>query len=263
MIVSTKAATMRSLIARILARSRAAERFGDRDWFEAVRDLESTAERDYGANLRKSFSRNDLRGAVGVFRRHLPALNREMFRIRDPQDLAAMASQLGARFQARAFPGPRGRELRGFYANGEGALMHPVICVNSRHHPVAVVTTFWHEVGHHLTNRLIARPAEELTMSFGKQYACRLDDPGEVLADVMVALVAYPRPVADRLFDASMQRRSSADGPDIVLPARKYLRLNAGFDFDARSSAIDNLNYLAGMIHYAKLRRALLAEYQI
>jgi hypothetical protein len=36
-----------------------------------------------------------------------------------------------------------------------------------------------------------------------------------------------------------------------------------GFNFDNRIPAADNLHYLEGMIHFAKLRLALLAAYDI
>jgi hypothetical protein len=44
---------------------------------------------------------------------------------------------------------------------------------------------------------------------------------------------------------------------------RNYLQGRYGLNLDARLPAHKKLPYLAGMIHYANLRRALLNEYGI
>jgi hypothetical protein len=44
---------------------------------------------------------------------------------------------------------------------------------------------------------------------------------------------------------------------------RNYLQSRYGLNLDARLPAHKKLPYLAGMIHYANLRRALLNEYDI
>jgi hypothetical protein len=37
----------------------------------------------------------------------------------------------------------------------------------------------------------------------------------------------------------------------------------AAFEFEPQTPATENLHYLAGMIHYVKLRFALMAQYDI
>ena len=53
--------------------------------------------------------------------------------------------------------------------------------------------------------------------------------------------------------------------PDEPVFARisNYVQSRYGFNLDARLPAHKKLPYLAGMVHYAKLRRALLNEYGI
>jgi hypothetical protein len=54
-----------------------------------------------------------------------------------------------------------------------------------------------------------------------------------------------------------------ARGSQAFGTVRKYLRTRYGFDFAAALPAARKLHYLTGMIHYARLREALLAEYDL
>src|SRR5262249_21538369 len=70
---------------------------------------------NYAPQLAALFDRRQMRELLADFRRALPKLNAEIFRIRDPSQLAKVAAQLGVRFQARRFEGAAGQSLRGFY----------------------------------------------------------------------------------------------------------------------------------------------------
>ena len=117
--------------------------------------LRSAARRDYGVALRKQFDRRQLTEVVSELRTVLPTLNREVFRIKDPRRLRKIADSMGVLLKANVFKGSDGRELRGFYVPDRHFLKRPLICVNTANHPVAVAAAFWHEVGHHLTTRLL------------------------------------------------------------------------------------------------------------
>ena len=96
-----------------------------------------------------------------------------------------------------------------------------------------------------------------------------MDDPVEMAADIMeTSLAGYPKPIARQIF-----RAPSASG-GIVVPfgarggrafdtVREHLRARYGFDFTAALPPARNLHYLTGMIHYARLREAVLAEYDL
>ena len=82
-------------------------------------------------------------------------------------------------------------------------LKRPLIYVNTAHHPLAVSATFCHEVGHHVSTELFGRGSEPVHFFFDADYNSHLEDPGELAADAVVSIAAYPEPIArDVLRDA-------------------------------------------------------------
>jgi hypothetical protein len=189
----------------------------------------------------------------------VPGLNREQFKVAPIAELDRMAARFGAELRARPFTGAEGLSLRGFYAKNQIHGRRPLICVNSAHHPAAIGTAFWHELGHHLSARTLGERRGPVNLSFSTDYAQHLDDPIEIIADLLVCLPGYPKPVARRLFAAS--DGGPIDG--ILAKTRVHLRKVAAFEFEPQTPATENLHYLAGMIHYVKLRFALMAQYDI
>ncbi len=228
-----------------------------------AQDFRSIALRDYERHVTGHFSGPEMRKLLAALTIRLPALNRDVPRVTELQHFATISSRLGAQFKASSFSDARGRELRGFYVGKGYSVRRPLICVNTAHHAVAVATAFWHEVGHHLTTRMIEKRRQPATSFFSTDYQAHLTDPLELIADMIVVLSAYPKALAERLFATFLQRGEAPDVDDIVSRARTHLRSVSGFHFDHQFSATENLHYLAGMIHYAKLRWALLTEYQV
>ena len=217
---------------------------------------------DYVRRLRALFDRRQMRELLADFREALPALNAEVFRIQEPRRLANVAAQLGAHFQAGRFEGEAGKSLRGFYIDDPGISRGPLICVNTANHPVAVASAFWHEVGHHLTNRTfdIAHPTQ---LSFSSSYEDHLENPLEIAADMVSALAAYPEPVARHLFGGFVKKGRAPDIDALVSSARTHLSAVAGFDIPLSVPATENLHYLAGVMHFIRLRWVLFSEYEI
>lgn len=230
---------------------------------EAEHTLRSAARRDYAAALRKQFDRQQLREVVSELRTVLPTLNREVFRIKDPRRLHKIADNMGVLLKANVFKGSDGRELRGFYVPDRHFLKRPLICVNTANHPVAVAAAFWHEVGHHLTTRLLGDDHGPLNMSYASRYEDHLDDQREIAADMVMGMACYPKPAAKRLFGDSRESFLNDDADRLVSKVVPHIRAVTGFDFENGFSARENLHYLAGIIHLAKLRSALLCEYGI
>jgi hypothetical protein len=230
--------------------------------FDLHGDFDTIARLDYGRGLDTHFSKREMRALFMALEWALPGLNREQFRPKPVQDLEKLASSLGADFRADAFAGPEGLTLLGFYAEER---KRPLICVNSAHHPAAVATAFWHEVGHHLTSRILKMGREPAKLSFNSDFEKHLDDPMELIADILVTLVAYPKPVARWMSGSHAQARSMTNRALLTDQAfsktRTHLRTITGFDFGTRIPPTENFHYLAGMIHFAKLRLALLARY--
>jgi hypothetical protein len=217
---------------------------------------------DYARQLRALFDRRQMRELLADFRSALPGLNAEIFRIREPRRLASVAAQLGVRFQAGRFEGEAGKSLRGFYIDDRDISRGPLICVNTANHPVAVASAFWHELGHHLTSRTfdVSHPTQLL---FSSSYEDHLDNPLEIAADMVSILAAYPKPAARHLFSGFVKTGRAPDIDALVSRARTHLRSVAGFDIPLSVPATENLHYLAGVMHFIRLRWVLFSEYEI
>jgi len=152
----------------------------------------------------------------------------------------------------------------GFYAGKVGPSKRPLICVNTAHHPVAVGVAFSHEMGHHLTAQLFASQREHAHYLTYTAYAEHLDDPAELAADSLVSLGAFPGAIARKMFAGKSRPPERAKPAEpMFAKVSKYVQNRYGFNLDARLPAHKKLPYLAGMIHYASLRRALLDEFDI
>jgi hypothetical protein len=98
-------------------------------------------------------------------------------------------------------------------------------------------------------------------------YASHLEEPAELAADVMVSIAGYPEPIARKIFATDWEWGLVARAKDLTEAAlsevRRHLKNAYGFDFTEQIPANQMLHYLSGMIHFAKLRWGLLAEYDI
>jgi hypothetical protein len=226
-------------------------------------DFATIMRRDYARDLDRHFSKREMRAIVMALRFAMPGLNREQFRPKPVHELVDLASSFGADFRADAFTGPEGMALLGFYAKER---RRPLICVNTAHHPAAIAAAFLHEVGHHLTSRIFKMAQEPVELSLNSDFDDHLDDPMELIADIVVSLGAYPQSVARWMSGKHAQARPPTPGVALLTDqafsrTRAHLRKLTGFDFGTQIPPTENLNYLAGMIHFAKLRLALLAGY--
>jgi hypothetical protein len=181
------------------------------------------------------------------------------------KEFAERASALGADFRIAKMPWPSGLALFGFYLGKDSGLeKRPLICLNGAHHPAAVATAFLHEVGHHVTAELFSTRKEMIQLSRQTGYGAHLDDPRELAADVLVSLGLYPRKMASQLFGSTRAREkpNAVEGSKLP-PAAKAVLGTAqryGLDFE-RLPVQKRLQYQAGLIHFTRLREALLDEY--
>ena len=220
---------------------------------------------DYGNALRTHLSRAEIREIVREAKRTAwPHLNDSPVRLGSMKEFAERASALGADFRIAKMPWPSGLALFGFYLGKDSGLeKRPLICLNGAHHPAAVATAFLHEVGHHVTAELFSTRNELVQLSRQTGYDAHLNNPRELAADVLVSLGLYPRNMAAKLFDATRDRRiprgEGAKSPPtakaVLGTARRY-----GLDFE-RLPEQKKLQYQAGLIHFTRLRQALLEEY--
>jgi hypothetical protein len=195
-----------------------------------------------------------------------PNLNRETVRLVSPQEFVQEWSKLGVQFQMAKLDGPEGLEVLGFYARKLGPGRRPLICVNTAHHPAAVGAAFVHEMGHHLTARLFESKDDVAHMMASTAYEEHLDDPAELAADCLVSLGVMPSKLAHSLFGESDE--GSKTSKDTMMNSSRLVKVINHFEMNYRLKfanlpADRGEHYLAASLHYAKLRRAILFEYDI
>ncbi len=152
-----------------------------------------------------------------------------------------------------------GLSLRGFFCRADsGANKKFVIFLNTAHLSGAVAATFGHELGHYIHGSLVG---EHQTMAAFMEgtFARHLTEEGEFFADSLVALAAYSRELIQRigLADDLGPGKSEAFFTRIK---EAYGMIGSRYhDFGrSRLATASRVRYLTSMIHFFKLRRALL-----
>ncbi|MGO9604450.1 MAG: hypothetical protein ACLQAT_13850 [Candidatus Binataceae bacterium] len=94
-----------------------------------------------------------------------------------------------------------------------------------------------------------------------------MNDPSELLADVMVSVAAYPRKHAEKMVNHSPFLGLSvgalpldAGSLDVI---RDLYSTNFKFSFDQGENEPAGHLYLSGALHYVKLRCALLWKFDL
>jgi hypothetical protein len=237
-------------------------------WRQPLRDLEKLLKRDYNQALRKSVGRSEVLRLAASASRLWPGLNREKLPVPSKADFTAISKQLSLNLSIRKCRERDGMALRGFYVRSIEEIAQVrrkggLIYLNTAHHPAAVGATFCHEVGHHLALNVLRRVDDRpVHFFFDAAYSSHLDDPVELTADVLVSLAAYPKSAARKMFKSEVAAIHEVSGRHLVT-LLEYLKSGWGIDFQGPRQPGHHLIYLAGMVHYAKLRRALLTEYRI
>lgn len=237
-------------------------------WRKPEKAFRRLIRRDYVRDLRRNLSYRQLRTLLEAVDETLPRLNREPLDLMPVKEQAQLAARLGLHFKAAPRTGTEGLALRGFYVNElQKVLKRPLIYVNTAHPPVVVSTTFCHELGHHFAADILEPRRQKVQLFFDADYSEHLGDPAELAADVLVSLAGYPKPVARNIFSEAWDWGLVASTKKLTDAAffevSAHLRKVYGFDLRADISPRQKLNHLSGVIHYAKLRWALLAEYDL
>ncbi|MGH7906993.1 MAG: hypothetical protein ACREP6_10225 [Candidatus Binataceae bacterium] len=230
-------------------------------------EIASLRELDYASALRKCLGRQQINELLRIARKKVwPQLNRRGVELIAPNEFPKRWSGLGVDFRTADWAWPEGLALVGLYIKRtKGLLERPLICVNTAHHPLMVGAAFDHEMGHHLITQIFdtrKEPARFLTYT---GYADHLHDPEELAADILVALAGYPQDEARRLFAApnaagDARRTAKASALD---KAYSYVASRYGLDLEANLPIEKKLQCLAALIHYTRLRQAVLEEYGI
>lgn len=257
-----------ALLSEILAAAKDTPATGPVSPEETGAEIRSLSRLDYAQALRQCLDRQEVGELVDIARRKVwPQLNRRPVELISPPEFARRWSGLGVDFRTADWTWPEGLALVGVYLRkSRGVLKRPVICINTAHHPLMVGAAFDHEMGHHLTAQIFDSRGEAAHFLSYTGYAAHLSEPAELAADVMVSLAGYPQAQARALFDQRGKARGANDRELSGLPfekAVKYVAMRYGLDFRAQFSTEKKLQCLVALIHYTKLRQALLEEYGI
>jgi hypothetical protein len=269
MATTKNVSVLEGLISEVIASISKAMRGRSGTFETAIEEIRSLLKGQYGPALRRSFDRCEIQEIVAEARRRVwPLLNSEPVKIGPPQAFTSRWSNLGVDFRLARMSSPQGLALMGFYVRKAPGSGRPLICVNTAHHPVAVATGFSHEMGHHVTADIFGSCPEAGRFLLYTAYGEHLDDPVELAADILVSLGVFPAKIARELFDRPRKnRRTKREDEDSAEASfgrvLNYFDIRYDLNFEARFLAEKKLQYLAGVLHYAQLRRALLDEYDL
>jgi hypothetical protein len=229
-------------------------------------DVRALTTVDYGGPLRKCLGRDQLSELISEAKKSVwPHLNRESLRLASPKEFAKSWSGLGIDIRPAKLTSANGMALLGFYVKKTKVLSgRPLICVNTAHHPAAVGAAFVHEMGHHLTSNMFGNHDEAASFLLYTGYAQHLGDPTELIPDILVSLGIYPQPMARRIFGESARKKGETtvdkDQRERLL---KYFSTQYALTFDRKLPYDKQLQYMAGVLHYTRLRAALHQEFDI
>jgi hypothetical protein len=222
--------------------------------------------RDYGQALRQCLSRWEVREIAEEGKTRVwPGLNRQPVTLVSPHEFVRRWSSFGVDFKFASLPWRGGLSLLGFYVNKiDRVRMRPLIFVNTAHHPAVVGVALDHEMGHHLTSQIFAASehAHPLSQTGFEEH---LAEPAELAADTLVSLGIFPAPIARTLFHGTnrvaARDRSNELSDQAFAKLLEYIANRYGFRFDHIRGVKKRFQALAALVHYAKLRRALLDQY--
>lgn len=236
--------------------------------YDTSAEIRSLEQNDYARPLRRSLARSEVREIIDEARSAVwPRLNHESVRLVSPAKFTRQWSGLGVQFQLAKLNGADGVALLGFYVREMGRSRLPLICVNTAHHPAAIGAAFCHEMGHHLVGRLFDSREHHAQMLTLTAYGEHLNDPEELAADVLVCIGMYPEASAREIFQPHKQKLSKSTAPElpdsVSTTVLEFMKSRFSLSFGPQMTSTKRLQYLAAVIHFAKLRRALLTEYDI
>ena len=222
--------------------------------------------KDYGHALRGCLSRWEVRQIVDEGKAQVwPGLNREPVTLVSPNEFVRRWSDCGVDFKFASLPWKEGLSLLGFYVKKIDRIRkRPLIFVNTAHHPAVVGVALDHEMGHHLTSQIFGK-GEDAHLLSQTGFDEHLTEPAELAADVLVSLGIFPADIARKLFSGTRRVMSRNRSNEVSDPAfarlLDYIAKRYGLRLDQMRGINQKFQTLAGLVHYAKLRRALLDEY--
>jgi hypothetical protein len=225
-------------------------------------EVAGIAQKDYGQALRQCLSRWEVREIAEEGKTRVwPGLNRDPVTLVSPKEFVRRWSTFGVDFKFASLPWKEGLALLGFYVDKiDRVRTRPLIFVNTAHHPAVVGVALDHEMGHHLTSQIFST-AKRVHLLSQTGFEEHLAQPAELAADTLVSLGIFPAPIAQRLFGSEARHRSSELFDPGFAKVLEYIANRYSFRFDHIRGISKRFQALAALVHFTKLRRALLDEY--
>ncbi len=182
----------------------------------------------------------------------------------DPSCFQSLVRSFGPRevtVKAEPYRKGAGLALRGFFCRAN-LNDHPkfIIFLNTAHIPAAVAATLGHELGHYLYGSLVGEDGP-MTAFMEGTFAAHLNEEHELFSDALVALAAYS---TDQIRQITSIGKIDAGNPENILKRVHKVSEMIGplwkveFKQDRISSSTWRVGYLTSMIHFFKLRCAIL-----
>lgn len=208
---------------------------------------------DYRKMVRRFFDRSEMQELISAGKRIAwPRLNKVAAPPTPVSQLKKYSAALGIELVVgRA---KLSKEVYGFYLPKTSRVPKPLIWLDaSVTHEATLGATFLHETGHHIAREVFGHRARLNSLDRASARH-RLENRNEIAADVFVSLAAMPRRTAMAMFGPSRGTEDLRRAFDRIC---KRYRISP----DARADDEDAMILLVGILHYVKLREALLAEF--
>jgi hypothetical protein len=229
-------------------------------------EIRGIVSRDYRQALRRCLSQAQVHQIVSIAKTRVwPHLNREPVRLVSLDEFVRRWSTLGVDFKFASLSSKSGLSLLGFYlTNADGLRERPLIFANTAHHPALVGLALDHEMGHHLTAPIFGSAEDTTHLLSLTAFEDHLTDPLELSADTLVSLGVFPAPVARSLFQGAKGAGAGIGLPNAIFDkVLEYITDRYGVRLELIHRAHEKVQALAALVHYTKLRRVLLAEYDV
>lgn len=182
-----------------------------------------------------------------------------------PELLPILTKLFGGReleLRAEPYLEGAGLALRGFFCRANvGAKSKFVIFLNTAHHPGAVVATFGHEIGHYIYGSLVGERAPMAAFLEGT-FSNHLHEEDELFADSLVAFSCYPKDVIKEIGPLKSVIPGKSD--ELFGRIRRaYGLVGSRYELNLEDRKMGNVwrvRYLTSMVHFFKLRCALLEK---
>jgi hypothetical protein len=228
----------------------------------ARREIEDISSSDYRKALRRCFSRQEVCQILRTAKKRVwPNLNQVPVRLVSLDEFVRRWSVFGVELKFARLSWQNGSSLLGFYVPKTEGLRSPLIFVNTAHHPALVGLALDHEMGHHLTSSMFA-VAKEMTHRLAAiGFKEHLADPVELAADTLVSFGILPAPLTRRLYEKTGSTLALSD--EGFAKTVEYIANRYSVRIELIHGVRNKFQALAALLHYMKLRHAVMDEYSV